>query len=65
MTYQPSQPRLPAATISRSPSGFLVSWQDEGRPRTRQFSDGGSAYGFAYTMAAMRDVAVLDLTGAW
>ncbi|MEO1648053.1 MAG: hypothetical protein AAFR32_04460, partial [Pseudomonadota bacterium] len=54
--------RLPAISVSRCERGFEVRWQRDGRPTLRQFSDLGSAIGQAYTLAALLDQPVLDLT---
>ena len=57
------RPRLSSVVIARSERGFAVSWQRDGRPTRREFSDLGSATGHAYSLAALRDLPVLDLTG--
>ncbi|MEE4206937.1 MAG: hypothetical protein V2I39_11645 [Erythrobacter sp.] len=57
------RPRLQSVTIARADRGFAVSWQRDGRPTRREFGNLGAAVGHAYTVAALHDLAVVDLTG--
>lgn len=55
-------PRLRSITVTRAARGFAVTWQRDGRPTRREFTDLGSAIGQAYTLASLLDAPVLDLT---
>jgi hypothetical protein len=65
MTAQPSPRPAPiqSVTISRADRGWSVAWQRDGRPTRREFGDLGSAVAHAYQLAALHDLAVLDLSG--
>lgn len=58
-----SPPAIRTVTIARCERGWSVQWQRDGRPTRREFADMGSAVAHAYTLAALCDLAVLDLTG--
>ncbi len=62
-TQAQTLPRLQSATIARCERGFEVRWQRDGRPTRRQFHEYASATAFAYQLASLRDLPVIDLTG--
>lgn len=58
-----ASPRIGTVTIARCDRGFTVAWQRDGRPTRREFGDFGQAIAQAYQIAALHELAVLDLTG--